>query len=167
LTHPVIHRGLQVIAGAERLIAGLSVGAMAVLLCADVILREVAGMSLPWAQKLSLHFMILAGCLGVSLASSAAGHLRPEVGDQILPKRILQGIVFLRELTTAVFCGYFAHIALAYVQQSKDFGDLNVITGVPLWVVQAIFPATFALMATKHIVFALFPSTRPVRAGVH
>ncbi len=140
---------------------------MAALLCADVFFREVFQYSLPWAQKLSLHLMILSGCLGVSLASSAGGHLRPELGDMILPKLIQPAVTAFREFCIASFCGFYFYIAFMYVQQSKDFGDANVITGVPMWVVQAIFPTVFFVMAIKHVIYATMPSMRPVSRGVH
>lgn len=151
----------------ERWVAGLSIAAMAVLLFSDVFFREVFHQSLPWAQKLSLHFMILAGCLGVSLASSSGGHLRPEIGDHVLPKLIQPAVTAFREFCIACFCGFYFYIALMYVQQSKDFGDVNVITGVPLWVVQAIFPTVFFVMAVKHVIYATMPSMRPVSRGIH
>jgi TRAP-type C4-dicarboxylate transport system permease small subunit len=150
----------------ERLLAGLSIAVMAVLLFGDVFLREVFHISLPWAQKLSLHLMILSGSLGVSLASSAGAQLRPEVGDHVLPRLIQPSVVIFRELCTAAFCAFYAWIALKYVSQSREFGDVNVITGIPLWVVQATFPVVFAIMAIKHCIYAVMPSMRPVPAGV-
>ncbi len=151
----------------ERWVAGISIAAMAALLFSDVFSREVFHISLPWAQKLSLHLMILAGCLGVSLASSSGGHLRPEIGDHVLPKLIQPAMTAFREFCVACFCGFYFYIGLLYVQQSKDFGDMNVITGVPLWIVQAIFPTVFFLIAVKHAIYATMPSMRPVSRGVH
>ena len=157
---------LEYLSTIERWVAGISIAAMAAFLFADVLSREVFQYSLPWAQKLSLHLMILAGCLGVSLASSSGGHLRPEIGDHILPKVIQPAMIAFREFCIACFCGFYFYIALMYVLQSKDFGDVNVITGVPLWIVQAIFPAVFLLMAIKHVIYATMPSMRPVSRGV-
>lgn len=157
---------LDIITRMERFVAGLSIALMAVLLFGDVFLREVFHISIPWAQKLSLHLMIFAGSLGVSLASSAGAQLRPEVGDHVLPRLIQPSVVTFRELCTAGFCGFYSWIAFKYVSQSREFGDVNVITGVPLWVVQATFPTVFAVMAIKHFVYAVMPSMRPVPAGV-
>lgn len=111
--------------------------------------------------------MIFAGCLGVSSTSSSGGHLRPEIGDHILPKVIQPAMTAFREFCIACFCGFYFYIALMYVLQSKDFGDVNVITGVPLWIVQAIFPSVFLLMAIKHGIYATMPSMRPVSRGGH
>jgi len=158
---------LDIVTRLERVIAGLSIATMALLLFGDVFLREVFHISIPWAQKLSLHLMIFSGSLGVSLASSAGAHLRPEVGDHVLPKWTQPSAVFFRELCTAGFCGFYALIAFRYVAQSREFGDVNVITGIPLWIVQSIFPLVFSLMASKHLIYALMPSMRPVSSGVH
>lgn len=159
-------RFLEIVTTIERVIAGLCIAGMAVLLFGDVFLREVFHLSLPWAQKLSLHFMILGGSLGVSLASSSGAHLRSEVGDQVLPKLIMPAVVTFREFCTAAFCGFYGWIAWKYVSQSREFGDVNVITGIPLWIVQATFPAVFGVMALKHLIYALKPRLRPVPAGV-
>lgn len=162
-----LNKFFSLVTAGERWLAGLGIGTIAVLLFADVFSREVFHYSLPWAQKLSLHLMILSGSLGVSLASSSGGHLRPEVGDHVLPKAILPGVVVLRELCVAGFCFFYSWIALGYVRQSHESGDVNVITGVPLWVIQGIFPAVFLVMAMKHLFYALIPAARPVHAGVH
>ena len=158
---------LEYLSTIERWVAGISIAAMAGFLFADVFSREIFHYSLPWAQKLSLHLMIFAGCLGVSSASSSGGHLRPEIGDHILPKVIQPAMTAFREFCIACFCGFYFYIALMYVLQSKDFGDVNVITGVPLWIVQAIFPSVFLLMAIKHGIYATMTSMRPVSRGVH
>jgi TRAP-type C4-dicarboxylate transport system permease small subunit len=157
---------LAVIASIERVTAGVAIGCLAVLLLGDVVAREVFHQSIPWAQKLALHLMILAGSVGVSLTSSGGGHIRPEVGDRLLPRTIMPAVTAFREICIAVFCGFYFHISRAYVLQSKEFGDINVVTGIPLWIIQAVFPGVFLLMAAKHIVFALLPATRPAPKGV-
>ena len=102
-----LNKVFSLVTTGERWLAGLAIGTMAALLCADVFSREVFHYSLPWAQKLSLHLMIISGSLGVSLASSMGGHLRPEVGDHVLPKGILPGVAVFRELCVAGFCFFY------------------------------------------------------------
>lgn len=151
----------------EQWIAGISIAFLAAILIGDVVSREVFRQSWPWAQKLGLHLMIFAGSLGVSLASSSGSHLRPEVGDQLFPKRWQPALTTLRELCVAGFCAFYVYISYSYVSQSREFGDVNVVTGVPVWIVQAVFPFVFLMVAIKHLIYAAMPSIRPIREGVH
>lgn len=160
-------RLIEIVTTIERLAAGLCISFLAIILIGDVLSREVFGHSWPWAQKLGLHLMIFAGGIGVSLASSKGSHLRPEVGDQILPKRLLPALTTLREFCVTAFCAFYLYISFVYVAQSKEFGDLNVVTGVPLWVVQAVFPFVFLMVTLKHLIYTVMPSTRPIKEGLH
>jgi TRAP-type C4-dicarboxylate transport system permease small subunit len=151
----------------ERTVAGIAILLLAILLLGEVFSREIFGSSLPWAQKLALHLMIYAGCLGVSLASSEGKQLRPELGDLILPKSMRPHIASLREACIAIFCLFYFYLSLSYVQQSREFGDVNVVTHIPLWVVQAILPFVFLSLGFKHSVFAFIPTLRPTKQKGH
>jgi TRAP-type C4-dicarboxylate transport system permease small subunit len=162
----MIKSALSFVSFIERISAGIAIGCLAALLLSDVIAREFFRHSIPWAQKAALHLMILAGSVGVSMTSSGGGHIRPEVGGRIIPRTIMPAVSAFREICVAAFCGFYFLISKDYVVQSKEFGDINVVTGVPLWLIQAVFPGVFFLMAAKHLIFAIFPSTKPEPRGL-
>jgi len=99
----------------EAAVAGLAFLAIALLLLADVALRELAGSSIWGAQRISVYLMILTGFLGLGLAADRGRHLRPRFVDWLVPAkwakqadRIGSAIMF------AVFL-YFAWLGIDFV----------------------------------------------------
>jgi len=158
-------RLLKILTKCESICAAFSILLLAGLLLCDVISREVFSISLPWASKVSLHLMIFAGCLGVSLASSQGQQLRPEVGEYLFAEKTKNKMSFLRELIVATFCAFLTSLAFRYVNQTREFGDVHVVTHLPLWLIQLAFVLVFALLTVKHAIFAFFPPLRPNKQG--
>ena len=106
--------------------------------------------------------MIWLGFIGASLTSAKGAHLRPEIADKLwrgVGKKIADA---LAQLITAAFCLGMAYLAYRYVMESKAMGDVSVVTGIPLWIVQLAIPYTFASMALRHFAYSIMPAIRPI-----
>jgi TRAP-type C4-dicarboxylate transport system permease small subunit len=137
---------------------------MTLLVLLDIIGREVLQTSFPWAQKSAVYLMIWMGFVGACLTSAKGAHLRPEIADKLwrgVGKTLSQ---FLEQALIATFCGGMAYLAWDYVGESKTMGDLSVVTGTPMWMIQAAIPYTFASMAIRHSFYAFFPGLKPIRS---
>ena len=74
---------LQKLSQGECFLASMALIIMTLLVVADIIFREVANTSLPWAPKAAVYLMIWIGFIGSSLASQKGLHLRPEFCDKL------------------------------------------------------------------------------------
>jgi TRAP-type C4-dicarboxylate transport system permease small subunit len=145
----------------ERAVAALSFGVMTLLVLVDIGMRELLKQSFPIGPKLALDFMIWGGFLGASITSAKGTHLKAEAFEKLWPKSLKPAVETLSELLTTAFCGGMAYLSIRYVAASHEMGEVGVVTGVPLWVSQAVIPLTFSLMTLRHLAYTLMPSIKP------
>ena len=77
-------RVLGLIDLAESVAATAAYAIVAALLIGDVVGREVLGTGIFGAQKMAVYAAVVAGFLGLALATSANAHLRPTFLDHVL-----------------------------------------------------------------------------------
>jgi len=158
----LIAKILKIMALGERGIAALSIGGLTIVMFADVVRREVANEGIFWAQKFALHLMFWAGMLGAALVSSKGGHLRPEIGDKIWPKKYHPVLKFCEHLFIAAFCVVIGISAVKFVMQAFAQGQRNPVTDIPQWILQIVIPYTFFSMGLRHFIYSIAPDIRPV-----
>ncbi|TGN16909.1 TRAP transporter small permease [Leptospira idonii] len=114
-----------------------------------------------WAQKLSLYFMLWGGLFGSALASAKGSHLRPEIADKVLPKKVLPYIKIVEQFVIAAFFLFLAYLSIIYVIESIELDEVNPVTEIHLWKVQLIFPYIFISMGLRHFTYGIFPKLAP------
>ncbi len=140
--------------------------AVALLLMADVIGRELLGTSLFGAQQIAVYGAILAGFLGLSLATSDNSHLRPGFMDFVF-QRHERRINQVADGLSAAFFLAAAFIAWTFVAISMEAGDRAPVLYFTVWPLQLVIPYAFVSTSLKHFIFALRPDLKPEpHAGV-
>lgn len=127
----------------------------------DVILREVFALVTGDAIKLALYLLIVAGLLGLGLATSAGTHIRPRFADTWLAKGLILPAQRLGDFIAAaafLIAGYYSAV-LVGIALDFDFRIDGI--DVPLWLPQSIMVYAFASNASRHLIFAVDPSLRP------
>lgn len=159
----LILRGLRFV---ESLVATGAYATVAALLIYDVIGREVFGTSFLGADQLAVYGAILAGFLGLSLATSDNSHLRPAFMDFVFQGREALAI----RIGDAVSCVFFiasAVVAWSFVSVSMQAQDRAPVFYFVVWPLQIIIPYAFLSCAAKHGIFAIRPDLRPHSDEVH
>ena len=91
---------------------------------------------------------------GAVAASRSDKHINIAVLDRFLPRQLKLAKDALVHGFTAFICGVVAWYSLAFVRTSHEFGDL-LLDGVPAWMLQAVLPVGFALIAWRYALFLL------------
>ena len=156
-------RGLRLI---ESLVATVAYGTVAALLIYDVIGREVFGTSFLGADQLAVYGAIIAGFLGLSLATSDNAHLRPAFMD-FLFKKHEASVVRAGDFISCVFFIAAAIVAWSFVSVSMEAQDRAPVFYFVVWPLQIIIPYAFLSCAAKHGIFALRPDLKPVASKAH
>ncbi len=146
----------------ERWVALTAFGLMTALVLADIALRELAHQSFAMGPKLAIDLMIWGGFLGAALTSGKGTHLKAEAALKLWPVALRPWIEALSEIVTGVFCAGLAWVSFHYVAQSRTMGEVGVVTGVPLWISQAVLPWTFGSMAIRHLAYGWLSGLRPM-----
>jgi TRAP-type C4-dicarboxylate transport system permease small subunit len=126
------------------------IGAMAVLVFANVVARYLLNFSMIWVEELTRYMMVWVGFLGAGLVLRLGAHIAVEAFQDLLPRRAAQalraGIVVLLGATFAAMTWLgVRYVAFAWDQETPA---LNWSTGA----VYLAIPIGSALMLA-HLAF--------------
>jgi len=144
----------------EAIVATAAYAAVAGLLMADVIGRELVRSSIFGGQQLAVYGAIIAGFLGLTLATSDNAHLRPEFMDFVF-RRHERNMVRVGDLISALFFFLSAYVAWTFVAISWEAGDRAPVLYFVVWPLQLIIPYAFVSAGLKHLVFAIRTDIKP------
>lgn len=154
-----MYRLLETLRIVESVSAAAAYAAVALLLMYDVVAREVFGQALLGTQQLAVYGAILAGFLGLTLATSDNSHLRPAFMDFLVAK-IHIPIERIGDTISAIFFFIAAYIAWTFVVVSFEAGDKAPVLYFVVWPLQLIIPYAFLSAGTKHLIFSLRPDLK-------
>ena len=144
----------------EAIIATAAYAAVAGILMVDVIGRELFLTSFLGAQQLAVYGAIIAGFLGLTLATSDNAHLRPGFMDFVF-RRWERTVVRLGDAISALFFFAAAYVAWTFVAISMEAGDRAPVLYFFVWPLQLVIPYACASAGLKHFAFAIRPDLKP------
>ena len=147
---------------AESIAATLAYLVVAGLLIGDVLGRELLGAGIFGAQKMAVYAAVVAGFLGLALATSANTQLRPAFLDHLLRGPVVDRV---GDAFACLFYLFLAVVALQFIQQSMEFEDRAAVLYWLLWPIQIVIPYALASTALRHGIFAGWPMLKPAKAG--
>ncbi len=140
--------------------------ALALLLLADVVGRELFGQGIFGAQRVAVFFTIVAGNFGLALAAAAGSHIRPRVADHWIPAHFGPVMDRIADVITACVLLAVAYFAIQLVQESRDFETVSPTIDWQIWPVQAVIPFGYGIAALHYLIFAIYPALRPRQVQV-
>lgn len=130
----------------ETALIVLVLGGLVVFASAQIVLRNVFSIGLTWSDGLVRLVVLWLALLGALAASREGRHITMGAVTRWLPQRLQLVAGVGADLFAAVFCALLARYALAFVADSREFGD-TLLNNVPAWWLQAPMPIVFALIA--------------------
>jgi len=124
---------------------------MVALAVAQIVLRNLAGTSLVWADPLLRNAVLWIGLLGAMIASRKDEHIRIDLAANFLPERLLPWITGLVDLFTAGICLLTAWYGLGFVIEERQFGGA-AFAGIPSWLLQSVIPLGFGVIALRYLI---------------
>lgn len=134
------------------------------LLLADVTMREFGAGSIWGAQRISVYLMIVIGFLGLGLAASRGRHLRPRFLDWVFPESMSRTADTIGSFIMMLVFAGFGVIAIQFLHESIEYGDLARVIKIPLWYIQTVVPYAFFSTASRYAIFTMDPAMRPEEA---
>lgn len=146
-----------------RFLGAVEIGVLTLLLatlvvfgCLQIVLRNFFHRGIIWVDPLMRHVVLWIGCLGGALATSKMRHISIDVLTRFLPRRaraVRDRVVYFATAVAALALGL---AALKLVADEKSFGE-KAFLGLDTWMLQAILPVAFVLIAYRSLVNALRP----------
>ena len=161
---PVLHKDvfksfLHKLRLIEAILATAAYAAVASILMIDVIGREIFQTSFLGAQQIAVYGAILAGFLGLTLATSDDSHLRPAFLDFVFQKHEMT-VSRIGDAISALFFIGASIVALDFVQLSMEAKDRAPVLYFVVWPIQIIIPFAFLSAGIKHAIFSIDPSLK-------
>jgi TRAP-type C4-dicarboxylate transport system permease small subunit len=152
--------------GLENLLLALILFAMIGLAAYQVMLRNIVGSGIGWADE-ALRLMVLwAAVVGAVAASRDNVHLRIDLLSRFLSRtgRLVTAVIV--DLFAVVVAGVLAWYSWEFVAESREFGD-QIFGDLPVWPFQTVLPAGFVLIAYRYLVGTAGQVLALVRGEVH
>jgi TRAP-type C4-dicarboxylate transport system permease small subunit len=156
-----MRKALALLLRVEAVLAATAYLVVTGLLLGEIIAREVFVSSIWGSQKMAVFAAIFAGFLGLSLATAANAHLRPQFTDHWWPTAWQPKIERLGDLLSAVLFGALGVIATLYIGDTYANGDRAAVLYWPLWPVQLILPYAFYASSLRYLAFFTYPGLKP------
>ena len=145
----------------EAAVASLAFAGVAALILFDVLGREFFNKGLFGAQKYAVYATVVAGFLGLVLATATGRHLKAEVARPLTPPGWDAVVERLSDLVSAAMFIVLGVVALIYVSETFAADERAAVLYIPIWPMQLVLPYAFFSCALRHLVFAAFPALRP------
>ena len=128
--------------------------AMMLVAVSQILLREVFGTGLGWADELVRLMVLWLALVGSIAACRENRHIRIDALSHVLPEVAVNVIRVLVDVFAAVVCGIIAVQAWRYLQIEIEYED-TVLVNTPAWIAHSVMPAAFALISYRFLVSAL------------
>jgi TRAP-type C4-dicarboxylate transport system permease small subunit len=125
--------------------------AMVAIVAAQVVLRNVFGSGIDWADIAARNMVLWVALLGAMLATRSRSHVAIDILTRFLP-RVPRNA--LRVALDAFSCGVaflLARAALAFVMDERAMGGV-LFEGMPTWAAMAIIPFGFAMISLEYAI---------------
>ncbi len=148
----------------EEWLLTLLVLILVILAGAQILLRNVFGGGIAWADPFLRTLVVWTAMLGALAAVRDDKHIAVDVLQRFLPAGAQRIARVLTLLFTAAICAAMAWYSIGLVR--IDFGEsasaaANDVLAIPNWLLESILPLGFALMALRFVLRAFAAPAHP------
>ena len=139
---------------AEDAVLVLILSAMILLATGQIVLRNFMDVGFIWGDEMLRMLVLWLAVAGALAASREDKHISIDVLTRYLPEVLKKPARLVVHLFTAAVCALVAWHSFRFVQTSHEFGDV-LLGNFPAWILQAVLPVGFGLIAWRYGLFAL------------
>ena len=126
-----------------RLLLGIGLLLSVLLICANAFGRYVLHAPIIWAEEVLGYVLVWVVYLGAVDVTRDDGHLSMDLISQSLSPRWRRPVDLLRNLVFLAVCALIIYQAIGSI---SHFSHYSQIAGLPMNVLHAVIPVSFALM---------------------
>ena len=150
------HQALRVIAPIDKILSYLEEGfvvlalaMMVILAFIQVIMRDFFSTGIVWADEFLRHLVLWTGFIAGSMVTKQGRHIAIDVMSRTLPKNLRKWNEMVLTVGAILFSAFLFKTSLHFVAVEKSYGQMSEPLHTPLWVMELVFPITFALLAIR------------------
>lgn len=149
-----LQRGLWALHRLEDLFLALMLGAMILTAAAQILLRNLFEWNFAWGDPLTRLLVLWVGLMGALVATRQNRHIAIDLVTHLLPPRIRAAVQAVTGLFAATVCAVVAWYAGLFILDERGYGNAGLL-GLPDWMLHAVIPLGFGLIALRYTLFAL------------
>jgi C4-dicarboxylate transporter, DctQ subunit len=127
---------------------------MILLAFMQVVLREVFGTGVVWADTIVRHLILWLGFVGAALASKEGRHIGIVAITRFLSERVRRVVFIFTSTFAAIVCFCLALAALIFIREEWTYGG-ELVLGIQTWVALLVIPAGYSVTAFHFLITAL------------
>lgn len=135
----------------EEWIVMLMLAAMTLLTFVQVVLRYVFNSGFTWALELTTIFFAMMIFVGISYGVRVGAHIGVDALVRLMPSGMRRGVSILVVLLCLAYAGIVLTGSWDYVGKMRMVGIELEDLPIPLWIVRAIMPFGYALLALRFL----------------
>ena len=134
----------------EWLIAAL-LAAMTLLTFVQVVMRYVFNSGFTWAVELTSVMFAFMIFIGISYGVRVSAHIGVDALVKLLPPGLRRATSILAVLLCLLYAGIVIFGSYSYVMKMKQFGIELEDMPIPIWMVRAVLPVGYVLLALRFL----------------
>ncbi|MDZ7590430.1 MAG: TRAP transporter small permease [Rubrivivax sp.] len=135
----------------EEWIVMLMLAAMTVLTFVQVVLRYVFNSGFTWALELTTIFFAMMIFVGISYGVRVGAHIGVDALVKLMPSGVRRGVSIVVVLLCLAYAGIILVGSWDYVTKMKMVGIELEDLPFPMWIVRAIMPLGYTLLALRFL----------------
>ncbi|WP_341328688.1 TRAP transporter small permease [Methylotuvimicrobium sp. KM2] len=135
-------------------ILALVLAAMILLAIGQVVLRNVWGSGLDWADPLLRILVLWIALLGAMAATRDNNHISIDVLSKFLPRFLKIPSLLLSHWFTAIICALLAWQGARLTLMDYQYATM-AFASVPAWICQLVIPFGFGIMSLRFTLHGL------------
>ncbi|MCP4196293.1 MAG: TRAP transporter small permease [Proteobacteria bacterium] len=135
----------------ETFLVTACLGAMIIIVLIQIFMRNAFDSGFLVGDSLVKHLVLWVTFLGAGLASKNKSHIKINIADSLLPDKAKPVINTIVDLFSAAICGILAYASYSFVVMEFESGSTFGITEIPVWILEAIIPLGFGIIALRFV----------------
>lgn len=153
----IISRLLKLIHRTEDIIIGLLLIGLISVGVLQILLRNFLDTGILWNEPLTRVLVLWAALAGAMVASRYDKHIQIDLLGRFLGKSMQINLQKLIHLISSAICLFVAYIAINFVIEEYQYGDI-AFGVVKAWVAELIIPIAFAVIGLRFFARIFLPA---------
>ena len=133
----------------ERTLAQILVVALTIILFTQIVNRYVFSTSFVWMEEIARISFVWLIYFCVAAAARENSHIRIGLIDMFLPERAIRVVNFIADAIVIAFSFVIVWLGILLMRSTIEFDERTPVTEIPMWIIYAVIPVCFALIAAR------------------
>lgn len=135
----------------EEFILSASIIVIALMVCANVISRQLFGPSILFHAEVAKFAVVGSTFMGISYAARKGRHISMSAIYDIVPWRLRKAMAIIIPLFTSIILFALAYISIDYVNGVYERGTTTTNLGIPLYIMYLFIPLGFIMGGIQYL----------------